>query len=132
MKIFNPIYLFALMAALISLGAHAQDNNGDPDEDTIVVLEEDALPDRVFVELRLPDTASDVARERAAQGLDTANQARELGREFGQQRAEQARAGELTASEIREQVRERIDLQQRPAGPPDGLDIPRGAGNRPQ
>lgn len=50
------------------------------------------LPEAVTKTIELPPTASDVARERAARGLDTANQAREQGREFGRSVAEEAKA----------------------------------------
>jgi hypothetical protein len=60
-------------------------------EVTMSVLESEDDAERVISEIQLPPTASPVAQERAAQGLETANEARERGREFGQERAEQAR-----------------------------------------
>jgi hypothetical protein len=49
------------------------------------------LPAAVTKTIELPAAASDMARDRAAKGLDTANQARERGREFGQSIAEDAK-----------------------------------------
>lgn len=50
------------------------------------------LPAAVTKTIELPVAASDRARERSRKGLDTANQARELGRTFGQSVAEEAKA----------------------------------------
>ena len=47
--------------------------------------------------LALPDAASDTAREHAQRGLDTANQAREGGHEFGGDTAEAARESQGAA-----------------------------------
>lgn len=71
-------------------------------EDTMVVIDQDTsvaevannieLPERPQNSpLALPDGASDEGRENSAFGLETANQARASGREFGQQQAEEAR-----------------------------------------
>jgi len=49
-----------------------------------VVQSPNDLPAAVTRTIELPAAASDVARERSAKGLDTANQAREMGRTFGQ------------------------------------------------
>jgi len=57
-----------------------------------VVSSPDDLPDAVTKTIELPGTASDVAVERSGKGLETANQARERGREFGQAVAEEAKA----------------------------------------
>ncbi len=59
---------------------------------TIQVVNSPAdLPAAVTKTIELPAAASDVARDHAAKGLDTANQARERGREFGQAIAEEAK-----------------------------------------
>lgn len=81
------------------------------DEDTMDVMDESATPDEVMHRIELPEDASDTAREAAAFGLDTANEARERGRDFGQERAEQAREqaqefGQDRAAEARERAAE--------------------------
>lgn len=57
-----------------------------------VVQSPNDLPAAVTKTIELPAAASDVARERSAKGLDTANQAREHGRAFGQGIAGEAKA----------------------------------------
>ncbi len=57
-----------------------------------VVQSPNDLPAAVTKTIELPAVASDVARERSGKGLDTANQAREFGRTFGQGIAEEAKA----------------------------------------
>lgn len=49
------------------------------------------LPAAVTKTIELPAAAADVARDHAAKGLGTANQAREQGRDFGQAVAEEAK-----------------------------------------
>jgi len=56
-----------------------------------VVSSPEDLPDAVTRTIELPGAAAEIARERSQKGLDTANQARELGREFGQAVAEEAK-----------------------------------------
>ena len=56
-----------------------------------VVQSPNDLPAAVTKTIELPVAASDVGRERSAKGLDTANQARELGRTFGQGIADEAK-----------------------------------------
>src|SRR5688572_28812375 len=74
-----------------------------PPADTITVVEEDATPEDVVSTITLPEKASAKAVEASKKGLDTANAARELGgnstaaevrelgREFGESMAEEAR-----------------------------------------
>lgn len=57
-----------------------------------VIQSPNDLPAAVTKTIELPAAASDVARERSGKGLDTANQAREFGRSFGQGVAEEAKA----------------------------------------
>lgn len=57
-----------------------------------VIQSPNDLPAAVTRTIELPVAASDLARERSRKGLDTANQARESGRAFGQSIAEEARA----------------------------------------
>lgn len=87
MNIQKLFFSMAVPLSLLASPAIAQD-----EEITIDVLDqEDALPEQVTSEIRLPDAASDQARESAAEGLDTANEARDKHREFGQDRAREAR-----------------------------------------
>lgn len=81
------LIIFAAVLLLATSFAHA----GAAPEVTMSVLESEADVERVISEIQLPARASAVARERSAHGLETANEARERGREFGQERAEQAR-----------------------------------------
>ena len=57
-----------------------------------VIQSPNDLPAAVTRTIELPVAASDLARERSRKGLDTANQARESGRAFGQSIADEARA----------------------------------------
>jgi hypothetical protein len=78
-----------IAVALIAGVAMADDK---PLDVTITVVESPAdLPDAVTKTIELPSTASDRARESAQHGLDTANQARALGRQFGQSIADEAK-----------------------------------------
>ncbi len=56
-----------------------------------VIQSPNDLPAAVTRTIELPVAASDRARERSRQGLETANQARESGRAFGQGIADEAR-----------------------------------------
>jgi hypothetical protein len=56
-----------------------------------VIQSPNDLPAAVTKNIQLPVAASDLARERSQQGLGTANQARELGRSFGQSIADEAK-----------------------------------------
>lgn len=114
----------------------AIDTSGD-DEDVAVSDDEESVEHAV---IELPAEASEQARESAAFGLDTANAAREGGRAFGQERADEARervaerreearqqAGQERAAEARERASERGGPEQgqgRPEvipGPPAGV-----------
>lgn len=63
---------------------------------TMKVVPANATGKGAISEIKLPDAASDRARDASAAGLSTANQARdmkgELGRDFGQSVSEAARA----------------------------------------
>lgn len=108
------IVLAAILSVYSSLACAAE--NEVPDV-TMSVLESEAEVERVISEIQLPQKASPVARERAAEGLETANEARERGREFGQERAEQARE----AAPGKPEAPGRPDRPGRPdnPGPPD-------------
>lgn len=88
-------------------------------EDTIVVIDDETTVEDVANTIQLPDNsegnrvlqlpedASEEGVENSADGLATANAAREGGREFGQQRADEARGqGRETAEQARENGRE--------------------------
>lgn len=99
MKRSTPL-IFTLAAgfALLTPVVHADDA-----DDSTTVVAEGQQPDDAVTTLALPDQASDKAKESAASGLETANaareshgnetaaDARELGREFGERTAEEAR-----------------------------------------
>jgi len=59
---------------------------------TITVVDSSAdLPAAVTNKIELPAAASSVARERSENGMKTANDARERGRDFGREIAEEAK-----------------------------------------
>lgn len=112
----TALIVFAAILSVYSSLACAGENEV-PDV-TMTVLESEAEAERVISEIQLPQQASPVARERAAAGLETANEARERGREFGQERAEQARD---RAAPGKPETPGRPDRPGRPddRGPPD-------------
>lgn len=115
------------MALLLALGLAGPLHVLAQDEDTMVVIDDDAVVEDVVHDIELPETASPTAVERSAFGLETANQARELGREFGQRRAEEARERGQDAREgARESALEEARERGRGAagGPPSGLPTP--------
>jgi hypothetical protein len=89
------ILLYPFITAVLSSYSGlsmAQDTDLDlVDDPTLIVVDEDADPETAMEPIVLPDDASAQAVESSAQGLATANQARERGREFGQDTAEAAR-----------------------------------------
>jgi hypothetical protein len=109
----------------VGMAAHAND-----DDVTLDVVELGDTPENVVNRIELPAPASDQARESAARGLATANdarelrgnetavEARELGREFGERMAGQARDGNV-AEQVRESVGAGRDIgpSQRPSVP---------------
>jgi hypothetical protein len=109
---FNLALVLALGLAL-SGGVHADD-----DDVTLDVVELDQTPADIVNLIELPESASDQARDSSAHGLETANQARELrgnetaaearelGREFGERMAEEARDGNVS-EQIRDEALDR-------------------------
>jgi hypothetical protein len=82
---------YLLLAAICLVGGVMADDK--PLDVTITVVESPGdLPATVTRTIELPPAASDRARERAQHGLETANEARALGREFGQSIAEEAKS----------------------------------------
>ena len=91
--------LMLLAVFALNPAAHADD------DDTMMVVEEGATPEDIVKVIALPEFASPNTQTNAALGHGTANQAKALGKEFGQQMAEEAKN-----KNISEQVRD--DLQQ--------------------
>ncbi|MDQ2076909.1 hypothetical protein [Marinimicrobium sp. ABcell2] len=74
----------ASVALFAAAPLHAQ-------EDTMIVIDDDTTVEEVTNVIELPTEAAVQAAENAARGLDTANAARDGGREFGASQAENAR-----------------------------------------
>lgn len=87
MKSIKLLSTVTISLSLLASPLWAQDEDVTID----VVGESESEPEEVTSEIRLPDSVSDEARENAAFGLDTANSAREKKREFGEERASEAR-----------------------------------------
>jgi hypothetical protein len=85
----STLIMFAAILLIWASSSYAAD--GDVPDITMTVLESEEAAERVVTDIQLPEKASPVAKEHAAKGLNTANEARKRGREFGQERAEQAR-----------------------------------------
>lgn len=85
------IYPFVIAAFTAYGGVAAAQDNGDDLDVTMDLIEEDEAPDSAMEPIELPGTASEQGVESSADGLATANEARERGREFGQDTAEEAR-----------------------------------------
>ena len=82
---------YLLLAAICLVGGAMADDK--PLDVTITVVESPGdLPAAVTRRIELPPAASDRARDRAQNGLETANEARALGRETGQSIAEEAKS----------------------------------------
>ncbi|MEF8889012.1 MAG: hypothetical protein V5A14_03110 [Desulfohalobiaceae bacterium] len=105
------IALSVLLAGLLAAApAMAQDDEAEARNDEMQVVDQNERPEDVDKELSLPKSASEQGKESSSYGLDTANEAREKDREFGQERAQEA--GEMAnerAEEARERARERAD-----------------------
>lgn len=96
---------FGLAALILSFSAmplalHAQDEAEVEEEETMETVEQEDES------LSLPDDASEEGKTNSAYGLETANEARDGGREFGESQAESARgsrgdAGRETGAEAR-------------------------------
>lgn len=114
------VLLFGL--GLIFNGPAFAQEADDPVEgdDTMTVIEENEEPEEIDNTLALPEDASPTGIEHSQFGIDTANQARELRREFGEQRAAEARQGnrdEAVRQDIVEQARQNAQ-QNAPQGAP--------------
>jgi hypothetical protein len=97
--------LFALAALSFRLPAFAQENSSDTDENlelTMTLLPEAAtLPDAVTKTIELPEPASETGADSSAQGLATANEARDHS-----DQSDHSDAGLETAAEARERGRD--------------------------
>ncbi|MEX0943450.1 MAG: hypothetical protein WD002_12995 [Pseudomonadales bacterium] len=91
----HMMYFFVIgaMSSYGSLAVAAPDDNADQRalDVTMEVMAEGQGPDDVVETIELPATASPTGVENSATGLATANEARERGREFGQDKASEAR-----------------------------------------
>jgi hypothetical protein len=87
-------YIAFVALAFVPAGAAWAQQQDDLDV-TMKVVPADASAGSALSEIKLPDAASDRARDASAFGLSTANKAREmkgdLGRDFGQSVSEAAR-----------------------------------------
>lgn len=81
------VFTLTLIFSLFAWPAMAQED--DLDVTLSVVEDEGEAEEQLVNDIELPADADEQAQENAAFGLDTANQARQQGREFGEERAEQ-------------------------------------------
>lgn len=113
--------LGALLLCLLAAPAWAQDD-APLDDVTMEVVDDPQADEREYVdEIRLPTEASPEARENAAFGVDTANEARERARDEGQA------FGQSTAQEARKLGRDAGNAAKSEdgaaAGPPEDLPV---------
>lgn len=82
--------MYAYRLAIITLlGAMALPVQADEDLDvTMRVIDEETSEDRFVNEIALPSRAAEQAHENAATGMETSNQARQQGSEFGAERSQ--------------------------------------------
>ncbi|WP_253480436.1 hypothetical protein [Natronocella acetinitrilica] len=113
-----------LVLCLLALSGKAVADDLDV---TMEVIGEDATEERIVRELILPRDLPDAASERGERGergTRIADDARERGRAFGQERADEARQRGQDArqrgQEAREGARGPATDQDRPSGPPSG------------
>lgn len=100
MKKYLGLTALILGFSTMPLALHAQDEGEVEEEETMETVEEESES------LALPDEASEEGKANSVDGLETANQARDGGREFGESRADSARddrgdAGRETGAEAR-------------------------------
>jgi hypothetical protein len=100
MKTRFQVALVLVLGLMLGSVAHADDDL------TMDAVGLDEQPEALLNTIALPEEASEEAVENAAFGLDTANQARELGREFGERMAEDARDGNVS-EQIRDEALDR-------------------------
>jgi hypothetical protein len=83
--------LIAALGLALAVSAHAGDDI------TMAVVDLDGASDDVVNLIALPESAAEQAHTSASFGLETANDARALRREFGERMAEDARGGNVGA-----------------------------------
>lgn len=110
-----------LLLCLLATPAWAQDD-APLDDVTMEVVDDPQADERDYVdEIRLPTEAAPAARNNAAYGLDTANEARERAREEGEA------FGQSGAQEARELGRDAANAAKSEdgaaAGPPEDLPV---------
>ena len=96
--------MMALLFGLTMSPVAYADEADDMDEATITVVDESETPEDVVKVIALPEQASPTAVEKSASGLETANNAKENGSDFGQQVAEDARNDNIS-DQVREDAR---------------------------
>jgi len=89
MKIKHYLILYAAIAVM--LASSPVSANDEDLEITITVVGEGEDPQAAFEIISLPFSAAAEANENNQQGLETANQARENGKAFGQAKADEAK-----------------------------------------
>jgi hypothetical protein len=94
----NSLIRTALAVALglwLTTPVFVQAETGDDGDDTMIVFEADERPADIDNLITLPERASETGVERSRHGLETANEARGKGREFGMERAMEARGDHM-------------------------------------
>lgn len=103
------IAMFLAGATLSSPALYAAEGDeadaGPEDDATMAVVEEGQAPDASFRDLALPEDAAEEGVENSAEGLATANAAREEGRANASEASEASQEGRETARAAREQGR---------------------------
>jgi hypothetical protein len=100
MKIRREFILAIVLGLALSPAVFADDNDA-----TLDVVEVDGTSEDFVNTIALPEEAADEGHDNAAFGIDTANEAREYGREFGERIADDARSGDVS-EQIRDSVQD--------------------------
>lgn len=90
MKLFN-VLVCTLPLSFFAVPVYAQDSTSEGEATIEVVGDAEAQPEDISNAISLPEEAAAEARQNAAFGLETANNAREKGEESGEEQAEEAR-----------------------------------------
>lgn len=94
MKRFTQWTIGTVLGLALSSAAWAQLQDLEVTMDVVPANASAGAAPEIKLPITLPVTASPKAQEASAHGLETANRARELGREFGKEVSEAARARE--------------------------------------
>ena len=111
---------------ILALGLFLASPSYADEDDTMIVLEDGDTPEDIVQLIELPGAAADTAKDAALFGHETANQAKELGREFGQSVADDAKLG-TQGADIRAEVRDNARRDARGDNGPGS-----GPGGRPE